>query len=196
MNVDVTITLSLEIPDALLSMSGKSAEDYVTDAINSADLPEWMSDAEITISADGAESDSNEIVSAPAPRAPKSAGTVTTTRVNGVPDAARISVTRPESGESTEAKRAGRPPLMRDWEASDGGPVTEWGKRSVQTLKDEGVACRKVGATAWPKWYVRAMESEQSEEIEPERPARKPLVAKPQSAPVAAAPAMRSRRTK
>lgn len=194
MNVEVTFTTTIEVSDSLLSLTGKSVDDFVSDLIESADLPDFLADAEVTVS--GAESTVQSRSGMTTRQVARAAG-ITPVKPS-TPRPARVAT--PSTDDDGEPKRSGRPPFKVDddgtrWEASDGGSVTEWGNRSVQSLKEQGIACRRVGASAWPKWYERTMESAETDdetEDTPARPVRKNL-----SSPVKAdAPVMRSRTRK
>lgn len=171
----------LEISDALLSLSGQTAEDFVEGLINDAadTLPDFLSEAEITVTVD----DGDAEYLPEAPQRPAADGHASGKAVKPAKTAAPAvrapqpkPVSQPrtaapvDSSEADDSKptRRGRPPRLvsedgSEWEASDGGPVTEWGPRSVPELKDEGVACRKVGAAAWPKWYQRLLLDDDTE---------------------------------
>lgn len=177
-------SISLEGSETLASMArmlGQSPADLMADALRNAlsdfveEYPGVIADYEITV----VDSETDDLDK------PRGRTGLTTreiardVRQTTVTRAPRQSVTPSDSDDSGEpVKRQGRPPLKKEadgtrWEASDGGTVTEYGNRSVQSLKDEGIACRKVGASAWPKWFERQQEND-AEPVKPTRSASAP----------------------
>lgn len=166
MNVNFSLSGSMEIPASLLSLiegSGQSVEDYISGLIESArdNFPEFLAEAELSIETE----DDSE------PSAPVSRPVRQSTAKTAVPVAHKPTTARPAATQDTDGMapaRSGRPPLKKEadgtrWEASDGGTVTEFGNRSVQELKTQGIAARKVGATAWPRWYENAIQQDENE---------------------------------
>lgn len=85
--------------------------------------------------AEVAESDGDEIDSAPAvstPNRPRPA----------------VSVPRKAAPVPTESGRSGRPKTLHGWEAADGGPVREWGQRSPDALSEAGIDVWQVDSEA------------------------------------------------
>jgi hypothetical protein len=198
--VPVTVRFSEEIAEFLRNVVGTEPEDIVFEVIERA-LAERFGDTP-GIYFDVPETDS----SSDGPDVPKGRTGLTdrqivkairTTRVtpgaaSSTPKAAP-SVGAHSKGSESDSEgtvHKGRPPMKRDesgepWEASDGGSVTEFGKRSVPELKALGIAARKSGASQWPSWYEKSLAQDDEPE---ERPAKRQ--------PGAGAPVMRSRTRK
>lgn len=159
--MEYTVSLKITVPDEITDLMGDDAVmTALTDRIGDNLTGQFGSvlDVEVTEVTSGSQSGSEfgkrGAVVASEPRTNRPAAP----RREATPGAA--STAQRVAPNVTGAVRTGRPATLHDLEASDGEPVRASGPRSPEVLKQEGIAVRKIGADAWPRWYQRLMEQQ------------------------------------
>ena len=94
--------------------------------------------------AEGHQNDADEITSAPAAQ---------------TPNRPRSAVSIPRAPVQSETGRTGRPKTLHNLEASDGGPVREWGQRSPEALQEAGIEVWEVQGDGTPPAPVQPAKS-------------------------------------
>lgn len=124
--MEVIITITAEVPDSVFDMFGAEAVVRAFRERVNADRPDFLPDlvASYGVTVETTESDAEDVPERPATR---------------VPNRTAPAVSKPYVPSPDGEKRIGRPKTLDGYVASDGGPVREWGTRSPDELKRQGV---------------------------------------------------------